>query len=58
MGDLNSDGILTPTDAAIALYLAATCGAGTPRQTSTTTVRITSSGTLMILQASGGAIIL
>ena len=56
-GDLNSDGILTPADAAIALRLAAT-GGWDPAADVSGDNHITSLDALMILQAAGGAITL
>ena len=54
-GDLNSDGILTPSDAAIALRLAAT-GGWDPAADVNHDNRITSLDALMILQAAADAI--
>ena len=54
-GDLNSDGILTPADAAIALKLAAS-GAHAPAADVGGDDRVTSLDALMILQAAAGAI--
>jgi subtilase family serine protease len=54
-GDLNSDGILTPADAAIALHLAAN-GGWDPAADVNNDSRITSLDALMILQAAGDAI--
>jgi len=56
-GDLNSDGTLTPTDAAIVLRLAA-IGGWDPAADVDGDNRITSLDALMILQAAGGAITL
>ena len=59
-GDLNSDGILTPTDAAIALQIAAgsrPCDAATLERADVSgDNRVTSLDALMILQAAAGAI--
>ncbi|MEA1894786.1 MAG: dockerin type I repeat-containing protein [Euryarchaeota archaeon] len=57
LGDLNSDGTLTPADAAIALQLAAT-GGWDPAADVDGDRRITSLDALMILQATAGAITL
>jgi|LGVF01.1.fsa_nt_gb hypothetical protein len=54
-GDLNSDGILTPADAAIALQLAAT-GAHNPAADVSGDDRVTSLDALMIMQAAAGSI--
>ncbi|KAF5413645.1 MAG: hypothetical protein C5S49_08075 [Candidatus Methanogaster sp.] len=54
-GDLNSDGILTPSDAAIALRLAAS-GAHDPAADVSGDDRVTSLDALMILQAAAGNI--
>jgi len=54
-GDLNSDGILTPADAAIALRLAAS-GAHNPAADVSGDDRVTSLDALMILQAAAGSI--
>ncbi|PXF60720.1 MAG: hypothetical protein C4B59_07775 [Candidatus Methanogaster sp.] len=54
-GDLNSDGILTPADAAIALAIAAT-GAHDPAADVSRDGCVTSLDALMILQAAAGAI--
>ena len=51
-GDLNGDGIITPTDAAIALQLAAS-GAQNPAADVNDDGRIASLDALMILQAAG-----
>lgn len=56
-GDLNSDGCLTPADAAIALQLAATGGWDANADVNHDN-HITSLDALMILQAAGGAITL
>ncbi|RJS73796.1 hypothetical protein CW696_00790, partial [ANME-2 cluster archaeon] len=55
VGDLNSDGILTPADAAIALQLAAS-GGWDPAADMNRDSRITSLDALMILQAAVGTI--
>jgi len=52
-GDLNSDGILTPADAAIALQLAAS-GGYDPATDVNQDGRITSLDALMILQTAAG----
>jgi len=54
-GDLNSDNILTPADAAIALAIA-TSGAHDPAADVSGDDRVTSLDALMILQAAAGAI--
>ncbi len=54
-GDLNSDGDLTPADAAIALRLAAT-GAHDPAADVSGDDRVTALDALMILQAASGQI--
>lgn len=54
-GDLNSDGILTPADAAIVLRLAST-GAHNPAADVSGDGRVTSLDALMILQAAAGSI--
>jgi parallel beta-helix repeat protein len=56
-GDLNDDGILTPTDAAIALQLAAS-GAHDPAADVSGDHRVTSLDALMILHAAAGGITL
>ncbi len=56
-GDLNSDGILTPADATIALRLAAT-GAHNPTADVSGDGSVTSLDALMILQATAGTIVL
>ncbi|PXF57821.1 MAG: hypothetical protein C4B59_14495 [Candidatus Methanogaster sp.] len=56
-GDLNSDGILTSADAAIALKLAATGGWDANADVNHDS-RITSLDALMIMQAAGSAITL
>ena len=54
-GDLNSDGSITPADAAIALRLAAS-GAHDPAADVSGDDRVTSLDALMILKAAAGAI--
>ena len=54
-GDLNSDGILTPADAAIALQIAAS-GGWDPAADVNDDKQVTSLDALMILQAAAGAI--
>jgi len=54
-GDQNRDGIITPADATIALYLAATC-AHNPVADVSGDRQVTSLDALMILQAAAGAI--
>ena len=56
LGDLNSDGILTPADAAIALRLASTGAHNDAADVSGETTASHRSGALMILHAAGGAI--
>nr|QNO44535.1 hypothetical protein CBGFFKFA_00001 [Methanosarcinales archaeon ANME-2c ERB4] len=54
-GDLNSDGYITPADAAIALRIAAT-GAQNPAADMNDDGTVTSLDALMILQAAAGNI--